>query len=89
MVLLSLWGLYVNRHETKFPVTRDLVSIDMNQSCLYGMTALNDKSLSLEDIKAANSAPVPTPVNALSDGSDTWKALSPKVVSKHWPTSED
>ncbi|MGA8072915.1 MAG: hypothetical protein WB995_05525, partial [Candidatus Acidiferrales bacterium] len=29
------------------------VIIDMNQSCLYGMTALFDKSIPLEDIKAA------------------------------------
>jgi hypothetical protein len=29
------------------------VSIDMNQSCLYGMTALYDKSIPLDDIKAA------------------------------------
>jgi hypothetical protein len=27
--------------------------IDMNQSCLYGMTALYDKSVSVDDIKAA------------------------------------
>jgi hypothetical protein len=29
------------------------VSIDMNQSCLYGMTALYDKSIPLDDIRAA------------------------------------
>ncbi len=29
------------------------VSIDMNQSCLYGMTALYDKSIPLEDLRAA------------------------------------
>jgi hypothetical protein len=29
------------------------VIIDMNQSCLYGMTALFDKSVPLDDIKAA------------------------------------
>ncbi len=29
------------------------VTIDMNQSCLYGMTALFDKSVPLDDIKAA------------------------------------
>jgi hypothetical protein len=29
------------------------VSIDMNQSCLYGMTALYDKSVALDDIRAA------------------------------------
>jgi hypothetical protein len=29
------------------------VSIDMNQSCPYGMTALYDKSIPLEDIRAA------------------------------------
>jgi hypothetical protein len=27
--------------------------IDMNQSCLYGMTALYDKSISLKDVEAA------------------------------------
>ena len=27
--------------------------IDMNQSCLYGMTALYDKSIPVEDVKAA------------------------------------
>ena len=29
------------------------VSIDINQSCLYGMTALYDKSVPLDDIQAA------------------------------------
>jgi hypothetical protein len=29
------------------------VSVDMNQSCLYGMTALYDKSVPLNDIQAA------------------------------------
>ena len=29
------------------------VTIDMNQNCLYGMTAVYDKSVSLDDIKAA------------------------------------
>lgn len=29
------------------------VSIDMNQSCLYGMTALYDKSIPLDDIRTA------------------------------------
>jgi len=29
------------------------VSTDMNQSCLYGMTALYDKSIPLDDIKSA------------------------------------
>jgi hypothetical protein len=29
------------------------VSIDMNHSCLYGMTALYDKSIPLDDIRAA------------------------------------
>lgn len=29
------------------------LTIDMNQSCLYGMTALFDKSVPLDDIKAA------------------------------------
>jgi hypothetical protein len=29
------------------------VSIDMNQSCLYGMTALYDKSIPLDDVKTA------------------------------------
>ena len=29
------------------------ITIDMNQSCLYGMTALFDKSIPLDDIRAA------------------------------------
>ena len=29
------------------------VIIDMNQSCLYGMTALYDKSISVDDVRAA------------------------------------
>ena len=29
------------------------VTLDMNQSCLYGMTALYDKSVALDDIRAA------------------------------------
>jgi hypothetical protein len=29
------------------------VSIDMNQSCLYGMTAIYDKTVSFDDIRAA------------------------------------
>ena len=29
------------------------VIIDMNQNCLYGMTALYDKSISVEDVRAA------------------------------------
>ncbi len=36
--------------DTVFPKQ---VSIDMNQSCRYGMTALYDKSIPLDDIKAA------------------------------------
>ena len=41
----------------KYPETNAVfpkqVSIDMNQSCLYGMTALYDKSMPIDDIRAA------------------------------------
>jgi hypothetical protein len=35
------------------PVFPKQLIIDMNQSCLYGMTALYDKSVAVDDVKAA------------------------------------
>lgn len=46
----QLWSEKPTDEKAVFPKQ---VIIDMNQDCLYGMSALYDKSISLEDITAA------------------------------------
>lgn len=46
----QLWSESPTETNAVFP--KQLI-IDMNQDCLYGMTALYDKSIRLEDVKAA------------------------------------
>ncbi len=46
----QLWSEKLAETNAVFPKQ---VIIDLNQSCLYGMTALYDKSIALNDVKAA------------------------------------
>jgi hypothetical protein len=46
----TLWSDRSTEANAEFPKQ---VIIDMNQSCLYGMTVLYDKSIPLNDLKAA------------------------------------